>query len=128
MTTSTALNTTLHTKLISLSDSASGFSASEITGYSPAQVRVAAEALAKAGKVVRFKVSPRRIRYFANEKLAHAFKATPTRSSVTALTGGPRFKAGWSADEPALITSRTKIIKAPPLPTNVFRTNTYPQM
>ena len=38
---------------------------------------------------------------------------------------GPRFKAGWSADEPAIITSRTKIYRAPPLPRDVFRTNSY---
>ncbi len=122
------LNTTLHIRLIALSDSDTGFSASEITGYSPAQVRSTAEALVKAEKMIRCKVSPRRVRYFATEKLAGAYKAAPARGAVTALSGGPRFKAGWAADEPALITSRTKIIKAPPLPNNVYRTNTYPQM
>ena len=122
------LNTTLHLRLLTVSDTDTGFSASEITGYSPAQVRSTAEALVKAGKMVRSKVSPRRVRYFLTDKLAGAYKAAPTRGAVTALSGGPRFKAGWAADEPALITARTKIIVAPPLPQNVFRTNTYPQM
>lgn len=127
MTTSSTLNTTLHLRLIELAGEASGFSASEITGYGPEKVRSAAEALVKADKIVRFKVSPRRVRYFANETLARAYQAKPARHAVNAVTGGPRFKAGWSPDEPAVITPRTKIYVAPPLPSNVYRTSTYPQ-
>jgi hypothetical protein len=127
MTTPSKLNTTLHLRLIELSAEAAGFSASEITGYGPEKVRTAAEALVKAGKLVRHKVSPRRVRYFVNETLARAYQAKPARHVGNAVTGGPRFKAAWSVDEPAIITPRTKIYIAPPLPRDVFRTATYPQ-
>jgi len=127
MNNQTALNTTLHTNLISLSEAASGFSASEVTGHSPEQVRRAAEALVRAGRVVRAAVSPRRIRYFANERLAKACIAGRIQQAGTYKGASSRSKAPWSADEPAIITSRTKIFKAPPLPRNVFRTNTFSQ-
>lgn len=128
MNTSTpSLNTTLHTRLVSLAAEAAGFSASEITGHSPAQVRTAAEALVKDGQIVRSLVSPRRVRYFINDDLVRNYKVKPSRSRTNAMTGGPRFKAGWSADEPAVITAKTKIYRAPPLPRDVYRTATYPQ-
>ena len=49
----------------------------------------------------------------------------PTRPQQS--VAGTRAKARWSPDEPGVITSATRIIKAPPLPDNVFRTNTYAQ-
>ncbi len=125
MTTQKSLNTTLHTKLISLAESSSGFSASEVTGYSPEQVRRAAEALVKANRIVRSAVSPRRIRYFADDKLVRAYMAGRAKPARSLTTIGPRSKAPWRVDEPGLITARTKIYIAPPLPKNVYRTNTY---
>ena len=119
--------TTLQTRLLNLAAESAGFSASEITGFSPQTVRSAAAALVKTGALVSARVSPRRVRYFANQTLARAYKAKPSRSSVTTLSAGPRFKAAWRADEPAIITPRTKITIAPPLPRDVFRTATYPQ-
>lgn len=127
MTTRNQLHTTLHTRLLSLAAEPGGFSASEITGHSPAHVRNAAEALVKAEQLVRWKVTPRRVRYFASEALARAYRAAPTRRTSSALPGGLRFKAAWGADEPAIITARTKIVIAPPLPRDVFRTATYRQ-
>jgi hypothetical protein len=123
----TKLNTALHTNLLSLADTPAGFSASEVTGYSPEQVRRAAEALVHAGKLVRSAVSPRRIRYFANEQLVQAYATSRPGLTRPQLAGGLRAKASWRGDEPAVITSRTKIYIAPPLPHNVFRTNTYTQ-
>jgi hypothetical protein len=116
--------TTLHTKLQSLAENPSGFSVSEISGYSPEHVRRAAEALVGAQSIVRRQVSPRRVRYFANEQLAESYAAA---SRARAPTLGPRFKATWRQDEPGLITAQTKIYVAPP-PPGVLRTNTYPQM
>jgi hypothetical protein len=122
---STRLNTTLHTTLESLAQTPTGFSASEVTGYSPEQVRRAAEALVAADRLFRAKVSPRRVRYFANEKLAQGFMASRPVAAPQRMVAGSRVKAGWSVDEPGLITSRTKITKAPAPPRGVFRTNTY---
>lgn len=122
-----ALNTTLHINLISLSETPAGFSASEVTGYSPEQVRRAAEALVRAGRIVRSAVSPRRIRYFANERLAKACVAGRVQQARSLKSASSRSKAPWSVDEPGIITASTKIFKAPPLPRNVFRTNTFSQ-
>lgn len=121
------LNTTLHTKLETISETPSGFSASEVTGYSPEQVRRAAEALVAAGRMHRAKVSPRRVRYFANEKQVKTFLAIRPAAAQPRVSAGMRTKASWSASEPGLITSRTKITKAAPPPRGVFRTNTYLQ-
>ena len=121
------LQSALHTKLVSLAALPPGFSASEITGFSPAQVRAAAEALVAAGRIVRYRVAPRRIRYFATVEQARAFSPARTAAARVGLAGGPRMRATWSADTPAIITPRTKITIAPKLPRNVFRTNTYAQ-
>lgn len=79
--------------------------------------------------MIRSKVSPRRVRYFATDELAKRY--TAARPSAVAQSSpaaaGSRTKARWAADEPMRITSKTKIFIAPPLPRNVFRTNTYPQ-
>ncbi len=107
-----------------MAENSTGFSASELTGYSPEAVRRAAEALVAAGRLVRSKVSPRRVRYFANAQLAQSYSAAPP---VRAMAAGTRFKAAWRADEPGVITSRTKIIVAPTPPRGVYRTNTYLQ-
>ena len=125
--TTQKLDTNLHTTLKTMSDSASGFSASEVTGYSPEQVRRAANALAADGQIVRTKIGTRSVRYFANEKLSRAYLAGNARTARPRPTTGPRAKAPWSADDPAIITPRTKIFVAPPLPRRVYRTNTYLQ-
>lgn len=121
------LDSTFHIKLIELSGNTSGFGASELTGFSPEQVRRAAEALVKAGKIMRAKISSHRVRYFANEKLAQAFIAGQVPARAPHSAAGARTRAHWKPDAPMHITSRTKIIVAPPLPRNVFRSNTYPQ-
>jgi hypothetical protein len=121
------LNTTFHTHLITISKTAAGFSASEVTGYSPEQVRRAAEALVGAGTIVRFKVTPRRVRYFANEKLAQAYVSGQAPAVRRLAAIGPRSKAQWRPEDPGVITSRTKITIAPPLPKRTYRTNTYTQ-
>jgi len=121
------LDTNLHTALKSLSDSATGFSASEVTGYSPEQVRRAANALAEDGQIIRTKINSRSVRYFASDKLSRAYLAGNVSAARTRPVGGPRSKAPWSPDDPAVITPRTKIYVAPPLPRRVFRTNTYLQ-
>jgi hypothetical protein len=121
------LNTTFQTHLITLSNTSAGFSASEVTGYSPEQVRRAAEALVAAGLIVRFKVTPRRVRYFANDKLARTYVSGQAPATRRLAAIGPRSKAQWRPDEPGVITSRTTITIAPPLPRRTSRTNTYPQ-
>jgi hypothetical protein len=127
--TNTNLNHALHRKLTEYAEDAAGFSASEITGHTPEQVRRAAEALVKANVIVRQKLpGSRRVRYFANEDIAKRYASgqqRPTRAAHSVR--GSRVKAGWSPDAPARITSRTKIYIAPPLPRNVFRSNTYLQ-
>jgi predicted transcriptional regulator of viral defense system len=123
------LNNTTHQKLLECAQSPAGVAVSELTGYSPEQVRRAAEALTKAGKLYRLKLSTRRVRYFANEALAKQHSAAQVTQANRAAhsVSGARNKASWSADEPAIITAQTKIYRAPPLPRNVFRTNTYLQ-
>lgn len=121
------LDTTFHTHLETLAHTPAGFSASEVTGFSPEQVRRAAEAMVKADRIVRSKVSARRIRYFADEKLALAYKNGIAPATRRLAVIGPRSRATWRADEPALITSRTKITVAPPLPRRTLRTNTFTQ-
>lgn len=120
-------NTTLHDKLINLSEESSGFSVSELTGYSPQQVRGAAESLVKAGRIVRIKVSGHRVRYFANELLGKKFAEGSVASRPSRTASGARVSARWSRDEPARITPKTKVYIAPPLPRNVYWTNTYPK-
>ncbi len=118
--------TVLHTNLISLAQSAEGFAVSEVSGYSPEQVRRAAEALVASGEMVRAKLSARRVRYFASDKLAGAYSDNRVSTSRTTQTaGGPRSKAPWKPEDPGIITSKTKIYIAPPPPSDVFCTNTY---
>lgn len=122
-----SLQTTLHITLENISNTVSGFSASEVTGYSPEQVRRAAEALVGAGRLHRAKVSPRRVRYFATERLARDFVASRPSTAPQRLATGLRVKASWSVDEPGLITPETKITRAQTPQQGVFRTNTYLQ-
>jgi hypothetical protein len=117
----------LQTTLLSLSETAAGFSASEVTGYSPELVRRTANALVAADRMIRAKVGARAVRYFADDALAKTYIAGNVAAARPKAAGGPRSKAPWSADEPGVITSRTKIYIAPPLPRRVFRTNTYLQ-
>jgi hypothetical protein len=121
------LNTTFHTNLSSLAETPTGFSASDVTGYSPEQVRRAAEAMAAEGMIVRCKVSPRRVRYFKTDELARAFLAGKASAVRARPAGGPRVKAPWKPEDPGLITPNTKIYIAPPLPRRVLKTNTYLQ-
>lgn len=120
------LNTTLHQTLETLAATPAGFSVSDVTGHGPEQVRRAAQALVAAGRLHRATVGTRRVRYFASAAGANAFqKVQPSTSPARALAT-TRSKARWSTDEPGLITAQTRIIKAPPLPRDVLRTNTYP--
>lgn len=125
--TSSTLNTTLHTTLIKVSETQAGFSASEITGYSPEQVRRAAEALVAADRLHRTKVTPRRVRYFANAELAQKFASRRSAAPTVRAAPGLRSKANWAKDEPAIITPRTRITIVPTPKRKVFRTNTYLQ-
>lgn len=119
------VNTALHNTLITLSKSSEGFAVSEVSGFSPEQVRRSAEALVAAGQIVRAKLSARRVRYFANDKLANAYASSRPSTSAAATAGGPRSKAPWRPEDPGIITAKTKIYIAPPPPNDVFRTNTY---
>jgi hypothetical protein len=121
------LDTALHTTLVSHAKLAGGFAASEITGYSPEQVRRAAEALVASGRLHRLKASSRRVRYFADAKGAQAFLAGQPAKAPPRTAASPRFKAQWASDEPGLITKDTKITIAPSPPGSVFRSNTYLQ-
>ncbi len=123
---SNKLNTTLHTTLLKVAEGTGGFSASEITGYSPEQVRRAAEALVGDGQLHRAKVG-RRVRYFATEALAKDFTQSKAVVRAPRATVSLRSKARWDADEPAIITPKTRITIAPPPPRGVYRTNTYLQ-
>ncbi len=123
--TSSNLDTAFHKKLSDLSESLAGFSASELTGYAPEQVRRAAEALVKAGRIVRFKVAPRRIRYFASEQAAQNYIASQSRVSQMKPAVISRTKARWKPEDPPVMTAKTKVYVAPPLPRDVLRTNTY---
>ena len=117
----------LHDKLISLAACPTGFGVSELTGYTPEQVRRAAESLVKEGRIVRSKVSPRRIRYFQDEQVAKRFVVGRFARHSMGAARSLSAKATWKPGEPAIITSKTKIYVAPPLPRNVFRSNTYLQ-
>jgi hypothetical protein len=117
----------LQTHLITLSQTAAGFSASEVTGYSPELVRRTANGLVAAGRMVRAKIGARSVRYFENDAQSQAYQANRPSAARANPAIGARTKARWSADEPAIITPRTKITIAPPLPRRVLRTNTYLQ-
>ena len=77
--------------------------------------------------IVRCKVSPRRVRYFKTDELARAFLAGKASAVRARPAGGPRVKAPWKPEDPGLITPKTKIYIAPPLPRRVLKTNTYLQ-
>ncbi len=116
--------------LISLSETSAGFAVGEVSGFSPEMVRRAAEALVRQGRMVRAKVSPRRVRYFANDALAREYASAASAAAVGSrikggVAGGLRTKAPWRPEDPAIITPQTRIVVAPPLPDNVYRTNTY---
>jgi hypothetical protein len=121
------LNTALHAQLKSLSATPEGFSASDVTGYSPEQVRRAAEAMVGARMIVRCKVSARRVRYFSSDAQARAHVSGRPSAGRTRLAAGSSGKASWKPEDPALITPQTRIHVAPPLPRRVFKTNTYQQ-
>ncbi|MEO7245754.1 MAG: hypothetical protein ABIX12_11485 [Rubrivivax sp.] len=122
-----SLHTTLHTTLENLGSTPAGFSASEVTGYGPEQVRRAAEALVVAKRLHRAQVSARRVRYFSTIKRLQDFLARKPAALPQRLAVSQRAKAGWSTDEPGLITAQTKITRAPAPPSGVYRTNTYLQ-
>jgi hypothetical protein len=124
-----SLNTALHSTLENLADTPTGFSASEVTGYGPEQVRRAAEAMVAAGRLHRAQVSSRRVRYFSSPQRVQAFLSRKPAASATARLAvvSQRAKAAWSPDEPGLITPETKITRAPAPPSGVYRTNTYLQ-
>jgi hypothetical protein len=122
-----ALQTTLHLTLESLAETPAGFSASEVTGYSPEQVRRAAEALVADGRLCRANVSARRVRYFVRSAQADAYIRERPRATPQPMVAGSRAKAAWSVDEPGLITPQTRIVRATPPPCDVYRTNTYQQ-
>ena len=117
----------LHEKLVSMAGSPSGFGVSELTGFSPEQVRRAAETLVKSGRLVRARVSPRRIRYFRDDDLARRYGAGRVAKQGAQASRNPSARAAWRAGEPAIITPKTRIYVAPPQPRDVYRTNTYPQ-
>jgi hypothetical protein len=122
------LNTALHQLLENLGNTPAGFSASEVTGYGPEQVRRAAEAMVAASRLHRAQVSSRRVRYFSTPERAQAFLTRkPAPSAARLAVVSQRAKAAWSADEPGLITPETKITRAPSPPSGVYRTNTYLQ-
>ncbi|MDP3083961.1 MAG: hypothetical protein Q8N44_09765 [Rubrivivax sp.] len=125
--TTKPLSTTLHTTLLRTSENPAGFSASEITGYSPEQVRRAAEALVAAEKLHRTKVTPRRVRYFANAALAGKYASLSASAPTRHVATSQRAKANWSPDQKAIITSRTRITVVPTPHRELFRTNTYLQ-
>jgi len=122
-----SLNTALHTTLENIAKTPTGFAASEVTGYSPEQVRRAAEALVQAGRLQRAKVSPRRVRYFASDALAQAYVQRRPTAAPQRMVAGSRAKAAWSVDEPGLITPQTKIVRATTPACTLYRTNTYLQ-
>lgn len=121
------IDTPIHRKLIDIAACPAGFSASEVTGHAPEHVRRAAEALVKAERLVRHLVSPRRVRYFATLEAAQQYRIgkSPVAGRAGPPGGGSGTKARWSPDEPGRITSKTRIVIAPPPPANVYRTNTY---
>lgn len=118
-------DTTLQTNLLSLAETPAGFSASEVTGFAPDLVRRVANAMVAEGRMVRAKVGTRAMRYFINEAKANTFREGNVSRARHRPLVGMRAKARWSVEEPGLITSRTKITIAPPLPRRVFRTSTY---
>jgi hypothetical protein len=65
------------------------------------------------------------VRYFSTERQAKDYIARRPATTQPRMAAGSRQKATWSADEPGIITSQTKIIKAPAPPRGVYRTNTY---
>lgn len=119
--------TTLHGHLHSISQTPAGFAVSEVSGHSPEQVRRVAEALVRQGLVIKAQVGPRRVRYFADAAMAERYRSRSSATTASRPAAGTRMKAGWSADEPAIITSKTRIIRAPAPRTDVFRSNTYLQ-
>lgn len=118
---------TLFTLLENLSQTPDGFAVSEVSGHSPDAVRRVAEALVSDGRILKAQVGPRRVRYFASQQLADAYRSRQAATTPSRPVVGPRMKARWSADEPGIITPQTRIIRAPTPPTRVFRTNTYLQ-
>lgn len=120
------LNTALHQVLETLARTDAGFSASDVTGHAPEQVRRAAQAMVAVGRLHRATVGTRRVRYFATAAQAQSFQRLQPSTSPSRAIAGARSKARWSPDEPGLITPQTRIIKAKPLPRDVLRTNTYP--
>lgn len=122
----TRLNTALHQVLETLAKTDAGFSASDVTGHAPEQVRRAAQALVAASRLHRANVGSRRVRYFATAEQAKQFLRRQPSTAPSRAQLGVRSKARWSVDEPGLITAKTRITKAPPLPRDVLRTNTYP--
>ena len=88
-------NTALQDNLLRLAAARSGFATSEVDGHTSKQVGPVAEALVRAGKLHRAKISHRVIRYFASEAQASAFTSTsaakpakPAKGAVERLASG----------------------------------------
>jgi hypothetical protein len=124
--TQVSINTVLQDTLVVLARQSTGFSSSEVSGYTAAQVRALADTLVLAGTLHRAKVSYRVVRYFSSEVQASAFVLGHLTKSAKALaSASPRTKATWARDAPMNITPDTKITVAPPPPTGIFKTNTH---
>lgn len=119
-------NTALQDNLLRLAAAHGGFATSEVDGHTSKQVGPVAEALVRAGKLHRAKISHRVIRYFASEAQASAFTSTSAaKPAKPAVSVSPRTKATWAKDAPMNITADTKITVAPPPPVGIYKTNTH---
>jgi len=109
--------------LQTLAKGASGFSAADVSGYSPGMLWNTLNAMCEAGELHKAKVSHKCVRYFGNKGLADKFMQSQRQSTAKAHAS-PRARASWPADAVPIITSDTRVTIAPTPPRALY-SNTH---
>lgn len=111
-----------------------GVSVAEVSGFTAEAVSMALYRLRKIGKVHAARLSHKKVRYFIEADVAQDYEKAHKRISMDAAptnhTGrminmsGKHQRAWWPPDAPMVITEKTRITVAQPLP-QPTRTNTH---
>ena len=122
----------LRTHVQRLASRPDGVCVAEVTGFSATQIRAAIWHLTQAGALHRARLAHKVVRYFTDAQRAAEYERLHRRAPASpATTMGQRnnpthksMRAWWPEDAPMVITEKTKITRAKPLP-QPTRTNTH---
>jgi hypothetical protein len=113
---------TLSAQILKLVARPGGMGTGDIPGKSKAAVGTRAWDLFRTGLIYRRVLGYRNTRYYATQEAADA--ATPLVKAANPTKVPLKLRPGWGPNDPAVITSNTKVTIAP-APVRSLRTNTH---